>query len=183
MSQTEPVHGLFIVHTGAGKGKTTAAMGLALRQLAHGRRVAIIHFVKDPAAFAYGDSGFFARLAEQGLPVRTTMLGAGYTWRPAARERNRQLAAEAWEVAAAAIADPMVDMVVCDELHIALHHGFLDREPVLTAIAARPAHTHVVSTGRDASESLIAAADLVTDFTAIKHPFDAGVHAQAGIEY
>ncbi len=183
MSQGQGVHGLFIAHTGAGKGKTTAAMGLAMRQLAHGRRVAIVHFVKDPDAFAYGDCRFFSRLAEQGLPVRTIMLGAGYTWRPAAQERNRQLAAEAWAVAAAAIADPSVDMVVCDELHIALHHGFLDQEPVLAAIVARPGHTHVVSTGRDASAALIAAADLVTEFAPVKHPFAAGVQAQAGIEY
>lgn len=175
--------GLFIVHTGDGKGKTSAAMNLVLRHLGHGMSVRVIQFIKNPKDFEYGDVLILERLQREGLPVAVTMMGAGYTWRTGDSDECRELAARGWEQAAAAILNPAIDLVVCDELHIALNHKHLDLKPVLQTIAARPLSSHVVTTGRNAPEELLAAADLVTDFVPVKHPYQAGVRAQAGIEY
>jgi cob(I)alamin adenosyltransferase len=178
-----PCHGLVIVHTGDGKGKTSAALNLVYRHLAHGKRAAVFFFIKNPADFEYGDVMMLEHLARQGYPVTVSMMGAGYTWRTGDSEVCRALARIAWERAATAIGDPAIDVVVCDELHIALRHGHLDLEPVLETLARRPTTSHVVTTGRDAPEALVAMADLVTEFAAVKHPLRSGVRAQAGIEY
>lgn len=175
--------GLFIVHTGDGKGKTSAAMNLVLRHLGHGKSVRVIQFIKNPKDFEYGDVLILERLQREGLPIAVTMMGAGYTWRTGDSDECRELAARGWEQAAAAILNPAIDLVVCDELHIALNHKHLDLKPVLQTIAARPLSSHVVTTGRNAPDELLAAADLVTDFVPVKHPYQAGVRAQAGIEY
>lgn len=182
-SELPSARGLFIVHTGDGKGKTSAAMNLVYRHLAHGKAACVVQFVKNPDDFEYGDMIMLERLRAQGCPVTFAMLGAGYTWRTGDSDECKELAASGWEQAAAAILDPKIELVVCDELHIALRHGHLALEPVLHTISARPLTSHVVTTGRHAPDELLALADLVTDFVAIRHPYQAGVRAQAGIEY
>jgi cob(I)alamin adenosyltransferase len=172
-----------LVHTGNGKGKTSAALNLVYRHLAHGKRAKVVFFVKNPDNYEYGDVTMLEALKHQGYPVTVAMLGAGFTWRTGDTDEVRQLAKTAWSLAESAIFDPAVDLVVCDELHIALHYGQLELEPVLQALAKRPATSHVVTTGRNAPEALMAVADLVTEFTEVKHPFRSGVKAQAGIEY
>ncbi|MFC1641226.1 cob(I)yrinic acid a,c-diamide adenosyltransferase [Myxococcota bacterium] len=180
---TEQPKGLLIVHTGNGKGKTSAALNLVYRHLAHGKRAAVVQFVKQPKEYDYGDSMMLKRLATLGAPVAVTMLGTGFTWNRTDRAKSREVAGQAWEVAAAAIGDPQIDLVVCDELHIALSYGQLDIEPVMRSILGRPASSHVATTGRGAPEPLIEAADLVTEFVEVKHPYKTGVRAQVGIEY
>jgi cob(I)alamin adenosyltransferase len=175
--------GLFIVHTGDGKGKTSAAMNLVYRHLAHGKAACVVQFIKNPNDFEYGDVIMLERLRAEGARVSVSMLGAGYTWRTGDAEECKQLAARGWQLAAAAILDPSVHLVVCDELHIALRHAHLELAPVLHTIAARPLSSHVVTTGRDAPAELLSLADLVTEFVAVRHPYEAGVRAQAGIEY
>jgi cob(I)alamin adenosyltransferase len=181
-SADEP-KGLLIVHTGNGKGKTSAALNLVYRHLAHGKRAVVVQFVKQPKAYEYGDKLMLDRLATLGEPVTVTMLGTGFTWNRTELATSRHVTSQAWEVASAAISDPKIDLVVCDELHIALSHGQLDIEPVMQSILARPASSHVVTTGRGAPELLVEAADLVTEFVEVKHPYKAGIRAQAGIEY
>jgi cob(I)alamin adenosyltransferase len=175
--------GLFIVHTGNGKGKTSAAMNLVYRHLAHGKTAKVVQFIKRASDFDYGDARMLERLASTGAPVALSVLGAGFTWNGLAASEHQSATQAAWECAALAIADPQVDLVVCDELHIALSKGHLELERVLDAIASRPSHCHVVTTGRYAPEALIDAADLVTEFVERKHPLKLGVRAQAGIEY
>jgi cob(I)alamin adenosyltransferase len=179
----ENTKGLLIVHTGNGKGKTSAALNLVYRHLAHGKRAAVVQFVKQPKAYDYGDKMMLDRLEALGDPVSVTMLGTGFTWNRTELAKSRQVTEQAWELAAAAIADPKIDLVVCDELHIALTHQFLDLAPVMQSMLARPTSCHVVTTGRDAPAALVEAADLVTEFVDVKHPYKAGVRAQAGIEY
>jgi cob(I)alamin adenosyltransferase len=172
-----------VVHTGSGKGKTSAALNLVYRHLAHGKTARVVQFVKRAADFDYGDQRMLDRLAALGDPVSLSVLGAGFTWNGRPSDAHVSMAIAAWECAAAAILDPAIDLVVCDELHIALAHGHLKLEPVLSTIARRPAHCHVVTTGRRAPQALLDAADLVTEFVEVKHPFKAGVEAQAGIEF
>jgi cob(I)alamin adenosyltransferase len=176
-------HGLLIVHTGNGKGKTSAALNMVYRHLAHGKSAAVIQFIKRTGDYAYGDQIMLERLAAQGESVSVTMLGTGFSWNKVDIALSRQISAKAWNFVAAAIADPEIDLVVCDELHIALHHGFLDLGPVMSVILSRRPSCHVVTTGRYAPDALIQAADLVTDFVEVKHPLKAGVGAQPGIEY
>lgn len=183
LAASRSARGLFIVHTGDGKGKTSAAMNLVYRHLAHGKSACVVQFIKNPNDFEYGDVMMLERLRALGLPVTVTMLGAGYTWRTGNSEACKQLASRGWEQAAAALVDPRIDLVVCDELHIALRHGHLELGPVLQTIVSRRLESHVVTTGRNAPDELLGLADLVTDFVAVKHPFAQGVRAQAGIEY
>lgn len=175
--------GLLMVHTGNGKGKTSAALNLVYRHLAHGKRAAVVQFVKQRGDYAYGDVLMLEDLAKLGYPITLTMLGTGFTWNRADLARSRKVAEAAWDIAANAIADPKVDLVVCDELHIGLSYGFLDLEPVMHGIRSRPDSCHVVTTGRNAPQALLDAADLVTDFVEVRHPYRAGIKAQAGIEY
>jgi cob(I)alamin adenosyltransferase len=175
--------GLFILHTGNGKGKTSAALNLVYRHLAHNKRVVVVQFIKRPQDYDYGDVIMLERLAAQGAKVTVTMLGAGFTWKRNNVEESRFAAREAWQLAATAIADPNVDLVVCDELHIALTAGYLELEPILESIRTRPISTHVVTTGRGAPTKLIETADLVTDFVEVKHPYKSGIRAQPGIEF
>ncbi len=182
-ASTETPRGLLIVHTGDGKGKTSAALNLVYRHLAHGRRATVVQFIKRPKDYAYGDAIMLERLAKLGDPVALTMLGTGFSWSETDPAKSRDVAHQAWKIAASAIADPAVDLVVCDELHIALRLGQLDIDPILQSIRERPASSHVVTTGRGAPNALIEAADLVTEFVDVKHPYRAGVRAQPGIEY
>ncbi len=170
--------GLLIVHTGPGKGKSTAAFGLALRMLGHGRRVAIVQFIKGA-----WQSGERAALARFGELCAFHALGEGFTWETQDRARDIAACQHAFEVARGYLADPDVALVILDELNIALRYDYLDLATVLAALASRPPLQHVVITGRNAKPELIAAADLVTEMGAVKHHFAAGVRAQAGIEY
>ena len=170
--------GLVIVHTGTGKGKSTAAFGMALRAIGHGMRIGIVQFVKG--AWTSGERGVFERFPEQ---VRIEVLGEGFTWETQDRQRDIRAARRAWEAAKAMIADPSYAMIVLDELNIVLRYDYLALDDVLAALKAKPRALHVVITGRNAKPALIEAADLVTEMTLVKHPFQAGVKAQAGIEF
>jgi cob(I)alamin adenosyltransferase len=177
-SKTITEKGLLLVHTGPGKGKSTAAFGLALRMLGNGGRVGVVQFIKG--AWSTGERSAFAAFGER---VRWHSMGEGFTWETQDRARDLAAAGRAWEVAAAMLRDPALDMVVLDELNIALRYDYLPLPAVLEDLAARPAMQHVVVTGRNAKPELVAAADLVTEMGAAKHHFAAGVKAQRGIEF
>lgn len=168
--------GLVLVHTGDGKGKSTAAFGLALRAHGRGKAVAIYQFMKVPSA-RFGEHRMFEQL---GLPI--IGLGDGFSWKSRDLEHSAQLAREGWARAEAAIRGGEKFMVVLDEVTYPLRYGWLPLEPVLACLRERPAHVNVVLTGRGAPQELIALADTVTEMTLIKHHFNAGVPAQRGIE-
>lgn len=175
--------GLLIVHTGMGKGKTSAALNLVYRHLAHGLRAAVVQFVKSRDAYPSGDARMLATLRDAGHPVSIDVMGDGFTWETQDPEADRRAAERAWERSLALLRDPEVRLVVLDELHIALKHGQLALAPVLAGLAARAPLTHVVTTGRSAPPELIDAADLVTEMAKVKHPIAQGIPAQAGIEF
>jgi cob(I)alamin adenosyltransferase len=170
--------GLLIVHTGAGKGKSTAAFGIVLRCLGHGMRVGIVQFVKG--AWTTGERTVLARFPEL---VTCRAMGEGFTWDTQDRARDIAAARAAWQLAQAMIADPSYRLVLLDELNIVLRYGYLPVAEVMAALRAKPRDLHVVVTGRNAPPELIEAADLVTEMTLVKHPFRAGVKAQKGIEF
>ena len=170
--------GLVIVHTGKGKGKTTAALGMVCRMIGHGKRVAVIQFIKG--AMQTGEKVVFDAFPDQ---VEFRPMGEGFTWNTQDRSRDVAVAMEAWAAAKARIADPEIDMVVCDELNIALRYDYVPLAEVLEALRDKPEGKHVVITGRNAPEALIEAADLATEMELLKHPFRGGVKAKAGIEF
>ena len=170
--------GLLIVHTGTGKGKSTAAFGLALRMLGRGHRVGVVQFGKGA-----WQSAERAALEQFGDQVVWHTLGEGFTWETQDRARDVAAAERAWSKARELMADPGFGMVVLDELNIALRYEHLDLGAVIAALTARRPGLHVVVTGRNAKPDLIAAADLVTEMTLVKHHFAAGVKAHPGIEY
>jgi cob(I)alamin adenosyltransferase len=170
--------GLLIVHTGAGKGKSTAAFGMVLRCLGHGFRVGIVQFVKG--AWGTGERTVLARFPDL---VTCRAMGEGFTWDTQDRARDIAAARAAWEAAKAMIADPSYRMVLLDELNIVLRYDYLPLDEVMAVLRERPRDLHVVVTGRNAPPPLVEAADLVTEMTLVKHPFRAGVKAQPGIEF
>ncbi|MBE7729727.1 cob(I)yrinic acid a,c-diamide adenosyltransferase [Komagataeibacter sp. FXV3] len=170
--------GLLAVHTGTGKGKSTAAFGMALRTLAHGGRIVVIQFIKG--AWNTGERKALERFGDQ---VEWHALGEGFTWNTQDRTRDIANCRAAWEQARAAMRRADVAMVILDELNIALRYDYLPVDAVLADIAARPAMQHVVVTGRNARPAMIEAADLVTEMTQVAHHFKKGVKAQAGIEF
>ena len=170
--------GLLIVHTGPGKGKSTAAFGLALRMLGRGQRVGVVQFIKGGWHSAERDA-----LARFGDQLIWHTMGEGFTWETQDRARDIAAAERAWTKARELIAEPGMAMLILDELNIALRYDYLDLNAVLAALAARPAGLHVVVTGRNAKPEMLAAADLVTEMTLVKHHFAAGVKAQPGIEF
>ena len=170
--------GLLIVHTGPGKGKSTAALGLALRMLGHGHRVGVVQFIKG----AWG-TGERDALAAFGDRVVWHTMGEGFTWETQDLARDIAAAERGWARAEALIADPTIALLVLDELNIALRYGYLDIARIVAALAASRTDLHVVVTGRNARPELIAAADLVTEMGQTKHHFAAGVKAQPGIEF
>jgi cob(I)alamin adenosyltransferase len=177
-SKTIAEKGLLIVHTGSGKGKSTAAFGLVLRALGHGWNVAIVQFIKG-----MWDTGERRALEKFGDQVQFHALGEGFTWETQDRSRDIAAAERAWEKVSELMADPGIKLLVLDELNIALRYDYLPLDAVVAALAARRADLNVVITGRNAKPELIDAADLVTDMTLVKHHFKAGVKAQAGIEF
>jgi cob(I)alamin adenosyltransferase len=170
--------GLLIVHTGPGKGKSTAAFGLALRMLGRGHRVGVVQFIKGAWHSAERDA-----LAAFGEQVSWHTMGEGFTWETQDRARDIAAAERAWGQAQQLMADPSFGLVILDELNIALRYDYLDLAAVIAALTARRDGLHVIVTGRNAKPELIAAADLVTEMTLVKHHFAAGVKAQPGIEF
>ncbi len=179
LAERQQQKGLIIVHTGNGKGKTTAALGMVLRSLGHGYRVAIVQFIKggwEPAEKA--------ALSHWPDQLQFHAMGEGFTWETQDRDRDTQMAARAWEQALAYLRDEAYRTVLLDEVNIALKLGYLSIETVLAGLAEKPADSHVILTGRGAPEALIEQADLVTEMTLVKHPFKTqGVKAQPGIEF
>ncbi|BAI98671.1 cob(I)yrinic acid a,c-diamide adenosyltransferase [Sphingobium sp. TA15] len=170
--------GLLIVHTGKGKGKTTAALGMVVRAIGHGRKVGVVQFVKG--AMTTGEKRVFDAFPDN---VEFKPMGEGFTWNTQDRTRDIALAREAWDEVKRMIADPAYDMVLADELNIVLRYDYLPVEEVLEAVTARGEMKHVIVTGRNAPDALMEAADLVTEMTLVKHPFRSGVKAQPGIEF
>jgi cob(I)alamin adenosyltransferase len=175
--------GLLIVHTGKGKGKSTAAFGLAARAVGNGMRVGIVQFVKGK--WETGERAVLERFPDQ-VTIRT--MGEGFTWETQDRARDIRAAEAAWEVSKEMIEasrgdKPKYDMVILDELNIVLRYDYLPLDEVVAFLKAKPYDLHVVVTGRNAKDELIEAADLVTEMTMVKHPFGAGVKAQKGIEF
>ncbi|WP_008318410.1 cob(I)yrinic acid a,c-diamide adenosyltransferase [Leptolyngbya sp. PCC 6406] len=171
--------GLIIVHTGNGKGKTTAALGMVMRSLGHGYQVAIIQFIKG--AWEPAEKAVLGQWEQQ---LAFHAMGEGFTWETQDRDRDITKAQAAWELALTYLRNPTYRTILLDEVNIALKLGYLNPEQVLAGLNEKPTATHVILTGRGAPEALIEQADLVTEMTLIKHPFrEQGVRAQAGIEY
>ncbi len=170
--------GLLIVHTGKGKGKSTAAFGMVLRSIGHGFRTGVVQFVKG--SWDTGERHVLERFPEL---VTIAAMGEGFTWDVADRQRDLAAARKAWDQAKALIADESYKLILLDELNIVLRYDYLPLDEVLAVLKQKPRDTHVIVTGRNAKDELIEIADLVTEMTEIKHPFRAGVKAQAGIEF
>jgi cob(I)alamin adenosyltransferase len=177
VSDADKRHGLVVVYTGHGKGKTTAALGIVFRALGRGMRVGVVQFIKGKwktgeRVFAEGLSG-----------LEFHVMGLGFTWESDDLSRDKAAAAAAWDVARSFIASGERDVVVLDEITYAIHYGFIALEDVLASLKGRPPYVHVVVTGRNAPEALVEAADLVTEMKVVKHPFERGVPAQIGIDF
>ncbi len=171
--------GLVIVHTGPGKGKTSAALGMAIRAIGHDMKVGVVQFVKG--AMSTGEKAVFDRFPDL---IEFKPMGEGFTWDTQDRARDIAVTRTAWDEVKRMIADPSYAMVIADELNIVLRYDYLPVVEVLEALAAKPAMTHVIITGRNAPQALIDAADLVTEMAQVKHPFrEQNVKAQAGIEF
>jgi cob(I)alamin adenosyltransferase len=170
--------GLLIVHTGKGKGKSTAAFGMVMRCLGHGLKVGVVQFVKG--RWETGERGLLERFPEL---VTINTMGMGFTWETQDRARDIAAARAAWEQAKALMADPAYKLLLLDELNIVLRYDYLPIDEIVSTLKARRPDLHVIVTGRNAKPELIEAADLVTEMTMVKHPFRSGVKAQAGIEF
>lgn len=175
MAAAKDKRGLTIVHTGNGKGKSTAAFGMVTRMLGHGKRCVVVQFIKS------GDAATERNLRCSNLAWHRC--GEGFTWDTQNRAGDIEAVRTGWEIAVQAMQDPDVSLVLLDELNIALAFDYLPVDEVLAALRERQPHQHVIFTGRDAPAELIEHADLVTEMREVKHPYKAGVQAQAGIEY
>jgi cob(I)alamin adenosyltransferase len=170
--------GLLIVHTGKGKGKSTAALGMVMRAIGHGFKIGIVQFVKGK--WETGERVVLERFADQ---VTINTMGEGFTWETQSRERDIAAARAAWTQAVSLIQNPDIKMVLLDELNIVLRYDYLPLEEVLEVLRDKPEDKHVIVTGRNAKDELLEIADLVTEMTMVKHPFREGVKAQAGVEF
>ncbi|HBE20157.1 MAG TPA: cob(I)yrinic acid a,c-diamide adenosyltransferase [Cyanobacteria bacterium UBA11149] len=178
--------GLIILHTGNGKGKTTAGLGMVLRSLGHGYRVAIVQFIKgawEPAEKAALQHWTFSANGEK-PQLEFHAMGEGFTWETQDRQRDTEKAHAAWQKAREFISNPDFRLVFLDEINVALKLGYLNLEEILTELKQKPDNSHIILTGRGAPPKLIEAADLVTEMTPVKHPFrEQGIKAQPGIEF
>jgi len=170
--------GLLMVHTGKGKGKSTAAFGLVIRAMGNGMRVGVVQFVKGK--WQTGERDILENFPER-VTIRT--MGEGFTWDTQDRQRDIAAAKAAWQVSCEMIADESYDLILLDELNIVLRYDYLPLAEIVQALDARRDGLHVVVTGRNAKDELIEAADLVTEMLEVKHHFKAGVKAQTGIEF
>lgn len=179
VSKASQEKGLIIVNTGNGKGKTTAALGMVMRSLGHGYKVAIVQFIKG--AWEPAEKAVLSRWADQ---LEFHAMGEGFTWETQDRERDIQKANEAWQTALTYIRNPDFKLVLLDEVNIALKLSYLKIEDILAGLEQKQPESHIILTGRGAPADLIERADLVTEMTLIKHPFrEQGVKAQPGIEF
>ncbi|MDN4545147.1 MULTISPECIES: cob(I)yrinic acid a,c-diamide adenosyltransferase [unclassified Pseudomonas] len=169
--------GLLLVLTGNGKGKSSSAFGMLARAMGHGMQCGVVQFIKGRNST--GEELFFRRFPEQ---VRFHVMGEGFTWETQDRQRDIAAAEAAWEVSRELLRDPSVGLVVLDELNIALKHGYLDLDQVLSDLQARPPMQHVIVTGRAAKPEMIEMADTATEMGMLKHAFQAGIKAQKGVE-
>lgn len=173
----DPEKGLVLVHTGKGKGKSSSAFGVIVRALGWGQKVGVVQFIKGN--WVTGEKRFFENLGE----VTWYTMGEGFTWDTQDKERDITAAVTAFAQAAAMMESGDFDLVVLDEINIALRYEYLDIQAVIDGLAKRDARTSVILTGRDAKPELIEFADLVTEMTEVKHPFHAGIKAQRGVDY
>ena len=178
MAEKREGQGLLLVHTGDGKGKSTAAFGMVARALGWGHRVGVVQYIKGK--WITGERQFFKRFPDQ---IRYAVMGEGFTWDVADRERDVAAARAAWATSLEMIADPELNLVILDELNIALRYDYLDIDEVVAGLRGRPADKHVCVTGRNAKPELLAIADLVTEFVAVRHPFEQGFKAQRGVDF
>tara|TARA_R110001599_G_scaffold125602_4_gene298544 strand:+ start:1949 stop:2593 length:645 start_codon:yes stop_codon:yes gene_type:complete len=176
IAAAETERGVLLVLTGNGKGKSSSAFGMVARALGHGMKVGVVQFIKGK--FSTGEETFYRRFPE----VHYHVMGEGYTWETQDRERDVRAATAAWAVAQRMLADASYELVVLDELNIALKHRYLDLAQVVADLQARPAMQHAVVTGRGAPQALIDAADTVTEMNVVKHAFQQGIRAQKGVE-
>ncbi|MFH0984375.1 MAG: cob(I)yrinic acid a,c-diamide adenosyltransferase [Candidatus Omnitrophota bacterium] len=174
--------GLIQVYTGDGKGKTTAALGVALRTLGHGGRVGVVQFFKYPVNSKAKDREGAFRVLKKSSGFRVWSFGGGFTWR-VAREENAKAVQKAWKQCRALLKDPKCSLVIFDEIHIALRYKFLKASEVVTALKRKRPGLHVILTGRGAPQAIIRLADLVTEMKCVKHPLKRGILAQSGIEF
>ncbi|EKZ99701.1 cob(I)yrinic acid a,c-diamide adenosyltransferase [Cupriavidus metallidurans] len=174
-AQTE--RGVIVITTGNGKGKSSSGFGMVVRAMGHGMRTGVVQFIKG--AFPSGEEMFLRRFPEE---CEFHVMGEGYTWETQDRARDVAKAEAAWEVARRMLRDPSFDLILFDELNIALKLHYLDLDTVIADLRARPPKQHVVITGRGAPSALIEAADTVTDMTPVKHAFEQGIKAQPGVE-
>ena len=170
--------GLLLVHTGDGKGKSSSAFGVVARALGWGHRVGVVQYVKGN--WITGERQFFARFPDQ---VVWRVMGEGFTWETQDRERDIAAARAAWQASLEMLRDPSLQLVVLDELNIALRYDYLDVAEVVEGLKGRPPEKHVCVTGRDAKPELLEAADLVTEMKLVKHPFEQGFKAQRGVDF
>ena len=178
MSSKTQEKGLIIVHTGKGKGKSTAAFGMVLRCLGHGKKVGVVQYIKGK-----WDTGERSILEKFPDLIEIKALGEGFTWETQDRARDIAFARAAWDESKRMMSDPSFDFVLMDEINIALRYDYLPIEEVVDFLKEKRADLHVVLTGRNAKDELIAIADLVTEMEMVKHPFRDGVKAQAGVEF
>ena len=176
IAQATEDRGILLVHTGNGKGKSSSAFGMVARALGHNMKVGIVQFIKG--SFSTGEEAFFKRFDE----VDYHVMGDGFTWETQDFEKDKESAIAAWQVAASMLNDASYQLVILDEVNIAIKHGFLDLDTVITDLQSRPIMQHVVATGRGARNEIIEIADTVTEMRDIKHAFRAGVKAQKGVE-
>ena len=173
--------GLIIVHTGAGKGKSTASFGMAIRSVGQGMKVAIVQFIKG--AIPTGEGAFIAKIAQLGFPIEMHTLGEGFTWKTQDRDRDIATTAKGWAKAVELMRDPSVDLLILDELNIATKYEYIAVSTVIEELKAKREMLHVVITGRNASPELIEIADLVSEMKVIKHPYAHGIKPQKGVEF
>lgn len=173
--------GLIIVHTGAGKGKSTASFGMAIRSLGQGMKVAIVQFIKG--AIHTGEAAFIEKISSLGMPIEMHTLGEGFTWKTQDRERDIATAQKGWQKAVELMRDPSIDLVILDELNIATKYEYIAAATVVEELLQKRPMLHVVITGRNASEELIEIADLVSEMKVIKHPYSRGIKPQRGVEF
>ena len=170
---------LIIVNTGNGKGKTTAAMGIVFRMIAHGRKVAVVQFIKNQSDFKYGEH----KLAQKFDNLEVFTMGAGFTWNTQNRDLDIQTTLQTFEKAKELILSEKYDLVVLDEVNYVVDFGFLPEENLIELLSQKPKKLHLILTGRNATMKVIEKADLVTEMQNIKHPFEKGILAQKGIEW
>lgn len=181
LASADKEKGLIIVHTGAGKGKSTAAFGMAIRALGQGMKVGIVQFIKG--AIPTGEGAFIEQIAEAGTKIEMHTLGEGFTWKTQDRERDIATAERGWAKAVELMRDPTFDLVVLDELNIATKYEYIQTALVVEELLNKRPMLHVVLTGRNASPEVIEIADLVSEMKVIKHPYARGIQPQRGVEF